>query len=89
MRNLAMVVAVLVLLPVLKLGAIQLGGAEQLVNDGKDQRTKKVLLPGYRGAIVDRNGADLAVSLPRRTVARTVTSSPPSWRPSSASTSTP
>lgn len=69
MRNLAMVVAVLVLLPVLKLGAIQLGGAEQLVNDGKDQRTKKVVLPGYRGAIVDRNGADLAVSLPRRTVA--------------------
>ncbi|MFM7064830.1 MAG: penicillin-binding transpeptidase domain-containing protein, partial [Actinomycetes bacterium] len=59
----------LVLAPVVRLGHLQFVGAEHLVNAGKDQRTKKVVLPGYRGAIVDRNGADLAVSLPRRTVA--------------------
>jgi len=69
LRCIAGFIGLALLVSVVKLGALQLTGAEHLVEAGRSQRLANVKIPGYRGAVIDRNGDDLAVSLPRRTVA--------------------
>ncbi|MFM7069722.1 MAG: peptidoglycan D,D-transpeptidase FtsI family protein, partial [Actinomycetes bacterium] len=61
-------VALMVLLPVGRLGAMQVYDSKELARDGRHQRIRETSVTGYRGAIIDRNGADLAVSVATRTV---------------------
>jgi cell division protein FtsI (penicillin-binding protein 3) len=57
------------LLPVVKLTDVQLQDASSLRGVGLAQRRSSEEIPALRGAIVDRNGVELAVSVPRTTVA--------------------
>ena len=61
--------AVLALLPLWKLVEVQAGDASALVDRGEQQRRRTVTIQPQRGSILDRNGAELAISLPRRIVA--------------------
>lgn len=58
----------LVLLTVGKLTDVQVLSPDRYRDTGVAQRTVRVVLPSGRGAILDRNGHDLAVSVPRSTV---------------------
>ncbi|MGH9138319.1 MAG: peptidoglycan D,D-transpeptidase FtsI family protein, partial [Acidimicrobiales bacterium] len=51
-----------------RLGQLQVIGADQLEALGEAQRIRTIALPAGRGAILDRNGDDLAVSLAQQTV---------------------
>ena len=53
------------LLPTLKLIGVQAGDGSELVAQGEDQRVRRVELPAQRGSILDRNGVELAISIPR------------------------
>ncbi len=53
---------------VLRLGYVQTIGARQYVAYGEDQRTEPIALPAARGTIFDRNGKDLALSTPTKSV---------------------
>jgi cell division protein FtsI (penicillin-binding protein 3) len=53
---------------VVRLGTIQVRGAEALAARGLDQRLKTVALPADRGRILDRSGAPLAISLDARDI---------------------
>ena len=53
---------------VLRLGYVQTIGARQYVAYGEDQRTEPIALPAARGTIFDRNGKDLALSTPAKSV---------------------
>jgi cell division protein FtsI (penicillin-binding protein 3) len=64
----ASVLAALALLPTLKLIGVQLSGDDELVARGEDQRVRRVEMPAQRGSILDRNGVELAISIPRQRV---------------------
>ncbi|MEZ5268086.1 MAG: hypothetical protein R2789_05800 [Microthrixaceae bacterium] len=71
-RRLHFVVAVLVLaavLPVWKLLGVVIGDGAGLVASGKAQGLQDQTIPALRGPILDRNGSELAISLPRVRVA--------------------
>jgi cell division protein FtsI (penicillin-binding protein 3) len=53
---------------VVRLGYIQTVGAHQYVAYGEDQRIDPIALPAARGTIFDRNGKDLALSTPAKSV---------------------
>lgn len=53
---------------VVRLGAVQVASAERYRELGLDQRVREFTLAAERGTIFDRNGADLAVSIPAETV---------------------
>jgi cell division protein FtsI (penicillin-binding protein 3) len=53
---------------VLRLGYIQTVGAHQYVAYGEEQRIEPIALPAARGTIFDRNGKDLALSTPAKSV---------------------
>lgn len=65
----AAVIGILALLPIVKLADVQVGDASTLRAVGANQRTVDEPIPALRGSIVDRNGVELAVSVPRTTVA--------------------
>lgn len=70
-RRLAVVASALVALaafPTLKLVEVQLSGGGDLVARGEQQRIREVSMPAQRGSILDRNGVELAISLPRQRV---------------------
>ncbi len=47
---------------------LQVRSPAQYVAFGESQRVHQVTLPGRRGAILDRNGEQLAISIPQRTI---------------------
>ncbi len=51
-----------------KLTDLQVLNPDRYRTTGVEQRTQRVELPAARGAILDRNGQDLAISMPRATV---------------------
>lgn len=62
------VVALLVLLavvPVWKLLGVIIGDGDVLAASGRSQGATEEVIPALRGSILDRNGAELAISLPR------------------------
>ncbi len=60
--------ALLALMPMWKLVEVQAGDGTDLVKRGEIQRRREVKIHPQRGSILDRNGAELAISLPRRSV---------------------
>jgi cell division protein FtsI (penicillin-binding protein 3) len=52
---------------VFRLVQLQVSPSDQLVQAGEEQRIKEITLDAPRGAILDRNGADLAISVPQTT----------------------
>lgn len=59
---------ILLTLTVGKLTDLQVLSPTRYRDTGVEQRMERVTLPAARGAVFDRNGADLAVSVPRSTV---------------------
>jgi len=59
---------VLAVLPLWKLIGVQLRDGSALAARGEDQRVRTVKMPAQRGSILDRNGVELAISLPRKRV---------------------
>ncbi|HET6834594.1 MAG TPA: penicillin-binding protein 2 [Acidimicrobiales bacterium] len=53
---------------VLRLGYVQTVGAQRYVAYGEEQRIEPIALPAARGTIFDRNGKDLALSTPAKSV---------------------
>jgi cell division protein FtsI (penicillin-binding protein 3) len=53
---------------VLRLGYVQTVGAHQYVAYGEEQRIEPIVLPAARGTIFDRNGKDLVLSTPAKSV---------------------
>ncbi|HTN99608.1 MAG TPA: penicillin-binding protein 2 [Microthrixaceae bacterium] len=51
-----------------KMVGVQLRDGSDLAAKGRDQRSKTFVTPGQRGAILDRNGIEMAISVPRRRV---------------------
>lgn len=68
MVALCMIFGLLLLIAVGKLVDLQLVQPDRYVSAGRAQRMVSVALPASRGAILDRNGNDLAVSIPQATV---------------------
>ncbi len=64
-RVLTGVFCVLAVLPLIKLVSVQLGSGAELAARGESQRVRTVVLPAARGSILDRSGAEMAISLPR------------------------
>ncbi len=62
------VLGLLALLPMLKLIGVQVSDGDELVAKGEDQRIRHVEMPAQRGSILDRNGVELAISIPRKRV---------------------
>lgn len=62
------VFCVLMTLTVGKLTDLQVLNPDRYRSAGVAQRTERVALPSPRGAVLDRNGQDLAVSVPRATI---------------------
>ena len=60
---------VLALLPLVKLVGVQFADASALAAEGLEQRQRTETIPAQRGSILDRNGTELAISVPRTTVA--------------------
>jgi cell division protein FtsI (penicillin-binding protein 3) len=52
---------------VARLVALQVSPSDRLIEAGEEQRLKTITIDAPRGAIVDRNGADLAISVPQTT----------------------
>ncbi len=63
------VFGVLALLPLVKLVGVQFADASALAAVGLEQRQSTETVPALRGSILDRNGTELAISVPRTTVA--------------------
>lgn len=63
------VFGVLALLPLVKLVGVQFTGASEIAAKGLQQRQRTETVPALRGSILDRNGVELAVSVPATTVA--------------------
>jgi len=63
------VLAVLAILPLWKLFGVVVSDGDSLVAQAARQSNHRVPMPAVRGAIVDRNGVELAISLPRVLVA--------------------
>ena len=53
---------------VLRVGYVQTLGAQEYVAYGEDQRIEPIVLPAARGTIFDRNGKDLVLSTPAKSV---------------------
>ena len=70
-RTLGLLVAIVVLFGavVVRLAYVQVIGADRYVAYGDEQRIRPIEVAGGRGSIFDRNGEDLAISIPRTTVA--------------------
>ncbi len=51
-----------------KMFGVQFRDGSDLAARGRTQRSKTFVTPGERGAIVDRNGVEMAISVPRRRV---------------------
>jgi cell division protein FtsI (penicillin-binding protein 3) len=70
-RALGLLVGLIVLFAVVvvRLVYVQVLGADRYVAYGEEQRIEPIEVAGGRGAIYDRNGNDLAISIPRTTVA--------------------
>lgn len=66
------VLAVLAILPLWKLFGVIVGDGEVLAASGRVQGSTEVAIPALRGSIYDRNGSELAISLPRVRVAANV-----------------
>lgn len=66
--GLGVVLCLMLTLTVGKLTDLQVLSPDRYRTTGVAQRTVKVPLPAARGAVLDRNGQDLAVSVPRSTV---------------------
>jgi cell division protein FtsI (penicillin-binding protein 3) len=64
----------LALLPLFKLVGVQLGDGNDLAARGEDQRVRRVEMPAQRGSILDRNGVELAISIPRQRVVTNMSS---------------
>lgn len=62
------ILGVLALLPTMKLIGVQAGDGSELVAQGEHQRVRRVEMPAQRGSILDRNGVELAISIPRQRV---------------------
>lgn len=58
----------LAILPLWKLVEVQVGDGTELVERGEVQRRRTVHIVPQRGSILDRNGTELAISLPRRSI---------------------
>ncbi len=69
-RSLSLLVALGLLfgVVVLRLGYVQTVGAHQYVAYGEEQRIEPIALPAARGTIFDRNGKDLALATPAKSV---------------------
>jgi len=52
----------------LRLGYVQGVRSDAYAAEARAQRVRKIVLPARRGTILDRNGGDLAVSIPARTI---------------------
>jgi len=70
-RVIALLVAMVLLfgVVVVRLGYVQVVGADRYVDYGDEQRIQPIEVAGGRGSIFDRNGRDLAISIPQTTVA--------------------
>jgi cell division protein FtsI (penicillin-binding protein 3) len=68
-RFVAVCLSVLALMPMWKLVEVQAGSDESLIERGMDQRRRTRTIQPLRGSILDRNGTEMAISLPRRVVA--------------------
>jgi cell division protein FtsI (penicillin-binding protein 3) len=53
---------------VLRLGSLQVVSADEYADRGAAQRVRTVPLPAERGAILDRDGTELALSVPQHTI---------------------
>ena len=53
---------------VARLVQVQALGGQEYAAFGASQRVQEITLPADRGSIFDRNGNDLAVSLPQQTI---------------------
>jgi cell division protein FtsI (penicillin-binding protein 3) len=62
------VLSVVLMLVLLKVGRMQIAGGDELRAAGADQWTRQIVLPADRGTIFDRNGEELAVSVPAAAV---------------------
>ncbi|MGB3410264.1 MAG: penicillin-binding protein 2 [Microthrixaceae bacterium] len=51
-----------------KMFGVQYRDGSDLAQRGRTQRSKTFVTPGQRGAIIDRNGVEMAISVPRRRV---------------------
>lgn len=60
---------ILALLPLAKLVSVQFTDASSIAAKGLEQRQRSETIPALRGSILDRNGVELAVSVPSVTVA--------------------
>lgn len=69
LRTMVGAFALLALLPLVKLVGVQFTDASALAAEGRDQRRSTEDIPAQRGSILDRNGVELAMSVPRKTVA--------------------
>jgi len=63
------VFGLLAVLPLVKLVGVQFADAAALAEQGREQRQRTVAIPALRGSILDRNGVEMALSVPRKTVA--------------------
>jgi cell division protein FtsI (penicillin-binding protein 3) len=70
-RALGLLAALILLfgLVVVRLAYVQVVGADRYVAYGDEQRIRPIEVAGGRGSIFDRNGEDLAISIPQTTVA--------------------
>ncbi|MCO5318057.1 MAG: penicillin-binding protein 2 [Microthrixaceae bacterium] len=63
------VLVALAVVPVWKLLGVLIGEGEVLAESGRTQGFAEVSIPAMRGSILDRNGVELAISLPRVRIA--------------------
>ena len=63
-----LVLCLLVVASAIKLVGVQVGDGSELAERGEDQRIRSVDLEAQRGSVLDRNGVELAISVPTRRV---------------------
>jgi cell division protein FtsI (penicillin-binding protein 3) len=68
LKSLLLVLAVLFGVVLARLVQVQIVSADRYASFGESQRVRSATLAADRGAIFDRNGNDLALSIPQRTV---------------------
>ena len=66
--GLLVVISTVLLLVLFKVGRMQVVGGDALRAEGAEQWTRQITLPADRGTIFDRNGEELAVSVPAASV---------------------